>query len=285
MHPCGLRALTVLSCVPSAIRSFEESGGVDCVCDILCDKESQEGARSEAAGLVAQITAPWTEGSGFVLKSVTSNSDRLVRSLADLASTTDNSEVFLLSSAALANLSFADAALEKMKECRVLEILVTACRSKPHAASLFIKDQVGTVLANMAAKDDYRDSLSSGGSLVLLLCFLQLRPSSAHGAPQLEACERIQQKAAIALARLCCNPETCNVVAEMQGIQRLVKLCKDRKERNDSDSVLVACLAALRKIAAVRAKEEFVKLGAQELIEPRLWDAFLAHSSKRESYV
>ncbi|GBO05922.1 hypothetical protein AVEN_251630-1, partial [Araneus ventricosus] len=82
MHPCGLRALTVLSCVPSAIRSFEESGGVDCVCDILCDKESQEGARSEAAGLVAQITAPWTEGSGFVLKSVTSNSDRLVRSLA-----------------------------------------------------------------------------------------------------------------------------------------------------------------------------------------------------------
>ncbi|GBN84923.1 hypothetical protein AVEN_192176-1 [Araneus ventricosus] len=77
--------------------------------------------------------------------------------------------------------------------------------------------QVGTVLANMAAKDDYRVGLSSGGSLVLLLCFLQLRPSSAHGAPQLEACERIQQKAAIALARLCCNPETCNVVAEMQG--------------------------------------------------------------------
>ncbi|CAL1262284.1 unnamed protein product, partial [Larinioides sclopetarius] len=285
MHPCGLRALTVLTCVPSAIRSFEESGGVDCVCDILCDPDSQEGSRSEAAGLVAQITAPWTEGSGYVLKSVTDNSDRLVRSLADLATTTENSEVFLLTSAALANLSFADDALQKMKECQVLEILVSACRSKPHAASLFIKDQVGTVLANMAAKDDYRESLSSGGSLVLLLCFLQLRPSSAHGPPQLEACERIQQKAAIALARLCCNQETCNVVAEMQGIQRLVKLCKDRKERNDSDSVLVACLAALRKIAAAREKEEIIKLGAQELIEPRLWDAFLAHSSKRESYV
>ncbi|GBN84919.1 hypothetical protein AVEN_192172-1 [Araneus ventricosus] len=74
-------------------------------------------------------------------------------------------------------------------------------------------------------------------------------------------------------------------IKNFTGIQRLVKLCKDRKERNDSDSVLVACLAALRKIAAVRAKEEFIKLGAQELIEPRLWDAFLAHSSKRESYV
>ncbi|GFY60442.1 protein inscuteable homolog [Trichonephila inaurata madagascariensis] len=285
MHPCGLRALTVLSCVPSAIRSFEECGGVDCVCDILCEEDSQEGSRSEAAGLVAQITAPWTEGSGYVLQSVNNNSDRLVRSLANLASTTDNSEVFLLSSAALANLSFADAALKKMKEYKVLEILVTACRSKTHATSLFIKDQVATVLANMAAKEEYRDGLSSGGSLVLLLCFLQLRPSSVHGTPQLAACERIQQKAAIALARLCTKPETSNIVAEMQGIQRLVKLCKDRKERNDSDSVLVACLAALRKIAAVREKDEFLKLGAQELVEPRLWDAFLAHSSKRESYV
>lgn len=43
--------------------------------------------------------------------------------------------------------------------------------------------------------------------------------------------------------------------------------------------------AALRKIAAVRQKEEFKKLGAQELVETRLWDAFVAHSSKRESYV
>lgn len=43
--------------------------------------------------------------------------------------------------------------------------------------------------------------------------------------------------------------------------------------------------AALRKIAAVRQKEEFKKLGAEELVEARLWDAFLAHSSKRESYV
>ncbi|XP_054719283.1 uncharacterized protein LOC129228623 [Uloborus diversus] len=285
MHPCALRALTVLSCVPLAIKSFEEGGGVDCICDVLCEEKSSEGARSEAAGLVAQITAPWTEGSGYVLRSVNHNAHRLVRSIAGLASKTQSSEVFLLSSAALANLSFAENILKEMKQNQVLEILVNACRNSSHASSLFIKDQVATVLANMAAKEDYRNVLSSGGSLVLLLCFLQLRPSVGHAAPQLAACERIQQKAAIALARLCTNPETSNVVADMQGIQRLVKLCKDRKERNDSDSVLVACLAALRKIAVTRQKEEFKKLGAQELVEPRLWDAFLAHSSKRESYV
>lgn len=77
--------------------------------------------------------------------------------------------------------------------------------------------QVATVLANMAAKEEYRQDLCSGGGLVVLLCFLQLRPSMGHTPPQLAACERIQQKAAIALARLCTNAETSNIVADMQG--------------------------------------------------------------------
>lgn len=55
---------------------------------------------------------------------------------------TESSEVFLLSTAALANLSFADYVLSKMKDNRVLEILVEACRNSTHASSLFIKDQV-----------------------------------------------------------------------------------------------------------------------------------------------
>lgn len=56
-------------------------------------------------------------------------------------------------------------------------------------------------------------------------------------------------------------------------------------KRYNSSPVSVFFQAALRKIAAVRQKEEFKKLGAQELVESRLWDAFVAHSSKRESYV
>lgn len=82
---------------------------------------------------------------------------------------------------------------------------------------LFCSLQVATVLANMAAKDAYRESVSSGGSLMLLLGFLQLSPAAGHGAPQLSACERVQQKAAIALARLCTDAGTSNIVAKMQG--------------------------------------------------------------------
>lgn len=285
LHSCALRALTVLTSVPSAIAALEELGGVECVSDVLRDTEEEESVKSEAAGLIAQMTAPWTEGSHFVLETVQCNASYLVPAIANLAAKTQSSEAFLLASAALANLSFAEEVLPWMKENKVLETLVEACRNNPHASSLFIKDQVATVLANVAAKQEFREVVIRGGGLVLLLCFLQLRPSVGHAAPQLAACERVQQKAAIALARLCADPDTSNVVADMQGIQRLVKLCKDRKERNNSDSVLVACLAALRKIAAVRQKEEFKKLGASELVEPRLWDAFQAYSSKQESYV
>jgi Protein inscuteable C-terminal len=32
---------------------------------------------------------------------------------------------------------------------------------------------------------------------------------------------------------------------ELQGAERLVRLCKDEKERNHSDGVLVACLVSI----------------------------------------
>lgn len=59
-----------------------QSNGVEYVCDVLCEEPSTEGSRSEAAGLVAQITAPWTEGSGYVLQSINQNAHRLIQSIA-----------------------------------------------------------------------------------------------------------------------------------------------------------------------------------------------------------
>ncbi len=52
-----------------------------------------------------------------------------------------------------------------------------------------------------------------------------------------------------------------------------------------SDGVLVACLAAVRKIASVVGPERFETLDAAELVEPRLLDSFLIFSSKNESFV
>lgn len=63
------------------------------------------------------------------------------------------------------------------------------------------------------------------------------------------------------------------------GIPRLVRLCKDEKERNCSDSVLIACLAALRKVTAKCGKDVLAELEAEELIDMKLLENFKKYST------
>lgn len=59
--------------------------------------------------------------------------------------------------------------------------------------------------------------LNSGG-LIVLLCFLQIRPCMAHTKAEVTACERVQQKSAIALSRLCTEVAVSEKVIELQGM-------------------------------------------------------------------
>lgn len=43
-------------------------------------------------------------------------------------------------------------------------------------------------------------------------------------------------------SRLCSDVAVADQVVELQGVCRLVRLCKEERERNHSDGVLVACL-------------------------------------------
>ncbi len=62
-------------------------------------------------------------------------------------------------------------------------------------------------------------------------------------------------------------------------------LCRNSNERNNSDAVLVACLAALRQLALVCDSNLLRENDVQQLIRPRLRDSFLMCSSAEESYV
>ena len=86
-------------------------------------------------------------------------------------------------------------------------------------------------------------------------------------------------------SRLCNDPALAEEVVRLDGLGRLVELCKKETARIGSDGVLVACLAAVRKIAAVVGPKHFECLDAAELVEPRLLDSFLIFSSKNESFV
>jgi len=64
-----------------------------------------------------------------------------------------------------------------------------------------------------------------------------------------------------------------------------VQLSRDPKERNHSDAVLVACLAALRKITSACGLDDFESEDIQQLVQPRLMDSFLICSGLEESFV
>ena len=91
--------------------------------------------------------------------------------------------------------------------------------------------------------------------------------------------------------RLCNSTKVCRDLVRLNGIDRLVDLCRNAPERNYSDAVLVSCLAVLRRLHAnLDDAEDLTKilrqLKAIDLIQPNLMDSFMEYSSsKHESYV
>jgi hypothetical protein len=53
----------------------------------------------------------------------------------------------------------------------------------------------------------------------------------------------MQQKIAAALARLAVNKSCASLLLRLNGVRRMVDLCYKSSERNNSDTVLLACLA------------------------------------------
>nr|CAD7264000.1 unnamed protein product [Timema shepardi] len=309
IRTAALRSLSTVCCVTDTIRRFEQAGGLEILAELLTEETRPEAELSEAAAVLAQITAPWVEGNHTV-HGLTEFLPSLVHSLTRLVSTTRSDETLLLSAAALANLTFMEPqAVWPLLDCSTAGELLQSVKLRGPHASVFLQEQAATLLANMAAVPESRPYLAEQRAVVGLLCFLQIRHSPLQRAPEIAAAERVQQKSAIAisrygivhnfvpclqkcirpnpnfLCRLCSDPVVAAQVVELQGVSRLVKLCKDKRERNHSDGVLVACLAALRKIAANCGTGAVEELDALELVQPRLLDSFLLYSSRPESYV
>lgn len=70
-----------MCCVLEGIMELEEAGGIDILSDTLKDAEgASEEERSEAAGLLAQVTSPWIENNSSV-ESLSRHLSQLVESL------------------------------------------------------------------------------------------------------------------------------------------------------------------------------------------------------------
>ena len=115
-------------------------------------------------------------------------------------------ETFLLVTAALANLTFmSPLSSAAMKRCGTPEALVKAVQRSPFT-TLFAKDQVVTVLANMAANANCRHSIEAINGVGFLLSMLETKVNSLKTQAELSAAERVQKKSAIALSRYVFDP-------------------------------------------------------------------------------
>ncbi|XP_046378555.2 protein inscuteable homolog [Haliotis rufescens] len=284
-HAQALRALATVCCVPESIMELEKESGLELLTEVLCDMKTSEGVQGEAAGVVAQITSPSLEHNQHLSGFVDNNLQDLLKALLVLCQKTSSHEVFLLATAAVANVTFIDTlACEILHQKQAPRHLIRHC-SMSKASSLFAKDQIATVLANMAAVITCQSGIAENSGIELLVQFLHERPSSYRNTAEVAACERVQQKAAIALTRLCREERYARSIVKLNGVPRLVQLCRFVKERNNSDAVLVACLASLRKICTTVEDHRMSAQDHQQLIQPRLMDSFLMCSHSDENFV
>ncbi|XP_050392848.1 protein inscuteable homolog isoform X2 [Patella vulgata] len=283
-HVQSLRALSSICCLPEIIAELEKEGGLCVLLDILCDDLQPECVKGEAAGVLAQITSPAIEHNHFI-GGLMDNLQDLVNSLMGLCCQTESQEIFLLSTAAVANLTFIDSmACEYLAGICAPDILVSST-STYKSQSLFSKDQIATILANMAACDDFHLSITRPGGINLLIDFLHISPSLYDTETEIAACERVLQKAAIALTRLCREEKNAQEILRLKGVPRLVELCRNAEERCHSDAVLVASLAALRKVCMTCGNDSMATLDVKQLITPKLMDSFVMCSHSDENFV
>ncbi|CAH1223111.1 unnamed protein product [Diabrotica balteata] len=248
MRSLLLRALSTVCCSSSAVRQFEKFSGVQIIADTLEEHSRPETERSEAVALLAQVTAPWVEDNHSV-KGLQDYSRKLVKSLTKFAANTKCCQNLLLCAAALANLSTMDSkAIKYMIHNNTAKFLMENIQSRGPAASIYLLEQMATLLANLSASDIARKQLTEMKAPTALLCFLKMNLNGE------DVEKRLQQKSIIALSRLCGER-----AAAMQ--------------------------ATLRKIVDTCGSDVLSAQDAQELVEPKLLDSFLAYSSQNESYV
>jgi len=279
-----LRSLGTVCCVLEAIRQLEEVRGVEVIASMLGHSETSEMEKAEAAGVLAQVTSPWIEENDYVL-GVTENAFYLVKELTEMCRNSKCAETFLLSSAALANLSFlSPLILTAMSQMDTVSVLLSFL-SHNVSPSIYIQDQVATVLANMAARQDTRDLLLNCDLVHVLLYLLAASPTNSQ-LPAMAATQRVQQKAAIAIARLSSSPTVVSGVLSGSGLDRLVELSVCKKARLDSDSTLVAVITAVRRLSlSTNIKHLLADLGATDLLNSSLVTSFKMFSTKYESFV
>ena len=274
----SLRSISSISCTVEAIRQLEEAGGIYLVTDLLTSAPSLE-VRVEAAGVLAQITSPWISENHRV-EGLEAALGPVVAQLSTLSRLECGEDSFLLVSAALANLSLMEpTSMKHMLLHSTTRILLRRGLETP-SSSVFTRDQVVTVVAALAGSREGRQHILQTGGVELLVDQLCSSLHHLEEPAEVAATERVIKKSAIALCRLCVEPEPRRILEQRGGVEQALHLVQDPAARNWSDPILVACLALLRRI------KPWLHISTHPVVlNLPLVDSFKELSTEHESYV
>ncbi|XP_044126707.1 protein inscuteable homolog [Bufo gargarizans] len=283
LYPSALRTVASVCSVEEGIHQLEKVDGLLCLTEILTNETQNEATKAEVAAVIAQITSPHFTFTQH-LSTFLENMEELITALLRLCEEASNGEVCLLASAALANITFFDTiACEILLQMNAVKVLLSACSDKQRVNSSYARDQIVTIIANLSILEQTATDILRENGVVTLVSMLTEKTLTGSAA-EVSACERVLQKSAVTIARLCRDPDIAQSAIKHDCITRLIALCRHPEERFSSDAVLVACLAALRRLAIV-FPEGFEDSDLQQLVRPRLVDSFLLCSNMEESFV
>ncbi|XP_030056913.1 protein inscuteable homolog isoform X2 [Microcaecilia unicolor] len=214
LYPQALRTLASICCVEEGIHHLEKVDGILCLADILTDSAHPEATRAEAAAVIAQITSPHLTFSQH-LSSFLENMEEIVTALVKLCEESSSGEVCLLASAALANITFFDTmACEMLLQLNAVKILLAACSDIQRVDTPYSRDQIITILANMSVLEQSASEIIQENGVQVLVEML-FEKSSSRSPGEVAACERVQQKSAVTLARLSRDPEVAHAAIKL----------------------------------------------------------------------
>ncbi|XP_015119704.1 protein inscuteable homolog [Diachasma alloeum] len=248
-----LRALSSVCCCPLAINRFVKEGGPEILVDLLASKTSPEKEKMEAAALVVQITAPWTDALG--LRHLEPFANILVDILTSLAEETKCGQTLLLSAAALNNLGDSKKCVYSIVKCDTVRKLLK-CVKKSVGGSIWLMEQVASLVGKLAKIPDVRGHLAKARASVALVCFLRMAPPGLE-----EAYQRLAVTAAAALTRLCVDPEIAKQVVAVGGADCLPNYNSEEGEDEEDQvgllrytrSLRIACRKAAKHIDEAKA--------------------------------
>ncbi|KAK6015255.1 hypothetical protein OSTOST_19322, partial [Ostertagia ostertagi] len=163
-------------------------GGLEVVLSHLTG--SHVGSSIEAAGVLTQLTNP--QHSYVQLQNV----EPILARLLDLIDECTTGETLLLVSAALANVSLQDPTAIDILYRRNAIIRLINAYNRQECSTIFVQEQIVTVLSRLAARR-YEEALVSQGAVPVLLEMLTVT-DSLHS----DYCRRIRYKAAVCIGTL-----------------------------------------------------------------------------------